>query len=171
LLLPFAFCLYIGGRMLRKVLGALWRGAPKVLRRWSVRLVEPRFTVSAGAIITNEEGRVLLLKHTFRMGSGWGVPGGFIEKGEQPMDAIRRELREEVGLELESVEIAFVRTLKRPQHVEIIFRCRSRGTATPRGMEIKGASWFALDALPPELGLDQRRLIQNALSDGANPAD
>jgi 8-oxo-dGTP diphosphatase len=154
--------------MLRRILGALWRGAPKRMRRWSVRLVEPRFTVSAGAVVVDERGRVLLLKHVFRMGSGWGIPGGFLEKGEQPDEAIRRELREEVGLELEAVEVALVRTLKTSKHLEIIFRCRSRGAgdASPRSAEIKGASWFALDRLPPQLDKDQRHLIKQALGNG-----
>ena len=157
--------------MLRKVLVALWRGAPRSLRRWGVRLVEPRFTVSAGAVVLDERGRVLLLEHLYRKGSGWGIPGGFVEKGEQPDEALRRELREEVGLELESAEVAFVRTLKKPKHLEIIFRCRSQGTANPCSREIKGASWFALDDLPRELDEGQRRLIQRALADGAKASD
>jgi ADP-ribose pyrophosphatase YjhB (NUDIX family) len=158
--------------MLGRVLGVLWRGAPKSLRRWSVRLIQPRFTVSAGGVIVDERGRVLLLKHVFRVGSGWGIPGGFIEEGEQPVEALRRELLEEVGLELERAEIAFVRTLKRPKHVEIIFRCRPRGPeAAPRSVEINRASWFAIDALPQELDRDQRRLIERALGNGAKTPD
>jgi ADP-ribose pyrophosphatase YjhB (NUDIX family) len=149
--------------MLKKLLGALWRVAPKSLRRWGVRLVEPRFTVTAGAVVHDETGRVLLLEHVFRAGSGWGIPGGFIERGEQPEEAVRRELREEIGLELEEAELAFVRALKRPAQVEIIFRCRPRGDIGSRSLEIKHAQWFALDALPEGLTRDQRQLIERAL--------
>src|SRR2546421_3970331 len=102
--------------MWRQLLLAGWRRAPRALRRWGVWLWEPRFTVTAGACVLDREGRVLLLKHAFRAGSGWGLPGGFIEQGEQPEEALRRELREEVGLEIEDACIAFVRTLARPQH-------------------------------------------------------
>src|SRR5215210_2511450 len=101
--------------MWNKVLGAAWRGAPKAVRRWGVWLSQPRFTVTAGAVVEDERGRVLLLHHVFRKGSGWGLPGGFLMKGEQPEEAVRRELREEVELELERVELAFVRTLRRPR--------------------------------------------------------
>jgi 8-oxo-dGTP diphosphatase len=163
--------LYIIRHMLRRILGALWRGAPTRLRRFGVRLIEPRFTVSAGAVVVDEQGRVLLLKHVFRMGSGWGIPGGFLEKGEQPDEAIRRELREEVGLELASAEIALVRTLKKSKHMEIIFLCRPRGEAKPRSTEIKTASWHALDRLPPQLDRDQRHLIKRAFDHGANARD
>lgn len=155
--------------MLKKVLGTLWRGAPKSVRRLTMRLIEPRFTVTAGAVVLDEEGRVLLLKHVFRAGSGWGIPGGFIEKGEQPEEAVRRELFEEIGLQLEEAELAFVRTLKRPQQVELIFRCRPRGSFAPRSIEIRSAEWFVPDALPPELGSDQRRLIRRVLGDRAQP--
>ena len=152
--------------MLKKLLGTLWRGAPKSLRRWGVRLVEPRFTVTAGAVVLDAENRLLLLEHVFRAGNGWGVPGGFIKRGEQPADAIRRELREEIGLELDKVELAFVRTLKRPSQVEVIFYCRARrGAAASQSLEIKHAEWFALDALPAGLARDQHRIIERALKD------
>jgi ADP-ribose pyrophosphatase YjhB (NUDIX family) len=149
--------------MLKKLLGAVWRVAPLGARRLTMRLIEPRFAVTAGAVVLDEQERVLLLNHVFRAGSGWGIPGGFIEKGEQPDAAIRRELLEEIGLELAEVELAFVRTLRRPSQVEIIFRCRPQGEFAPRSVEIKSAAWFETQALPPELGRDQRRLIERAL--------
>jgi 8-oxo-dGTP diphosphatase len=157
--------------MLQKVLGAVWRHVPRSVRRWSVRLFEQRFTVTAGAIVTDDRERILLLKHTFRAGSGWGIPGGFIKKGEQPEEALRRELREEIGLELEQAEIALVRNLKKPKQVEIIFRCRPRGMPGRRSLEIKSAEWFALDRLPPGLSQDQRKLINRVLNNGAKPPD
>ena len=167
----FLLFLYSVRRMLRGLLGFLWRKAPKRVRLLGVRLTEPRFNVTAGAVVFNEQGEVLLLKHVFRAGSGWGIPGGFLEKGEQPDEAIRRELLEEAGLELESAELAFVRTLKTPARVEIIFRCRPRGRAVAQGFEIKSAEWFAPDNLPPGLSHDQKRLIKRALGDGAKHTD
>lgn len=157
--------------MWQKALGALWRGSPRRVRRWGVWLTQPRFAVTAGGVVTDERGRVLLLHHVFRRGSRWGIPGGFLTKGEQPEDAIRRELREETGMRLEEVEFAYARTLRRPRQVEIIFRCRARAGALPAerlSAEVDAAQWFARDALPPELGRDQRRLIETALRGRAN---
>ena len=131
-------------------------------------LAHARFTVTAGAVVTDDAGRVLLLRHRFRPGSGWGVPGGFIGAGEQPGEALRRELREEVGLELESAEIAFVRTLRQIRQVEVIFRCRPRGEARPQGLEVREAAWFAPGELPPGLSRDQRELIVRALAEPQN---
>ncbi|MGH9902838.1 MAG: NUDIX hydrolase [Pyrinomonadaceae bacterium] len=171
---PSSLIPYDGRRMWKGLLGAVWRGSPARVRRWGVWLTQPRFTVTAGGVVLDERGRVLLLNHVFRKGSGWGIPGGFLDKGEHPEDALRRELREEAGVELEEAELIFARTLRRPRQVEIIFRCRARATSKDRAtesLEINSASWFALDALPPELGRDQRRLIERALGGGARKPD
>jgi ADP-ribose pyrophosphatase YjhB (NUDIX family) len=149
--------------MWQRLFTALWRRTPRRVRRWGVWLWEPRFAVTAGACVLDDAGRVLLLKHAFRTGSGWGLPGGFIEQGEQPEEALRRELREEVGLEIRDARIAFVRTLARPQQVEIIFRCRAASEARPQEREIERAEWFAPEHLPETLSNDQRRLIARAL--------
>ena len=154
--------------MLKRLLAVVWVNTPGFVRRWGVRLTQPRFTVTAGAVIRDERGRVLLLRHVFRRGSGWGIPGGFLARGEQPDEAVRRELREETGLALEEVELAFVRTLARPHQVEVIFRCRVRAAALEGredSLEIDRAEWFERDALPEGIGDDQRRLIARALGD------
>ncbi|MBI1765177.1 MAG: NUDIX domain-containing protein [Acidobacteria bacterium] len=150
-------------RMLGGVSSKIWRRLPKRVRRWGVLLTEARFTVTTGAVITDEQGRVLLLQHRFRPGSGWGIPGGFLQPGEQPAAGLRRELREEVGVEIEQAEVAFIHTLERIQQVEIIFRCRVQGDAAPRAVEIQQAAWFALAELPAGLSADQRGLIARAL--------
>jgi len=157
--------------MLRTVLGALWRGAPSRVRRWGVWVVEPRFAVTAGAVVSDERGRVLLLDHTFRRGSGWGIPGGFLMKGEQPEDAVRRELCEETGIKLDRVELAFVRTIKRPRQIEIIYRCHANcpDEASARSIEIRSLAWFAPEELPSELTLDQRQLIARVLAEDTKP--
>lgn len=155
--------------MLKSLLTSVWRRTPRRLKRLGVRLTQSRFTVTAGAVVTDGRGRVLLLKHVFRSGSGWGVPGGFLEPGEQPEEGIRRELREEAGLELGEVKLVHARAFRRPQQVEILFRARAAcaGDAHAASVEVSRAAWFAPDELPPELPADQRRLIERALKNGA----
>jgi 8-oxo-dGTP diphosphatase len=149
--------------MLTEFLGAIWRRLPGSIRRRLVRTGQRRFTVTAGAIIFDAEGRVLLLEHVFRPDSGWGLPGGFLNKGEQPEAALRRELREEIGVDLEEVEMLFARTLPRPRQIEIYFKARAIGTPQPCSFEIRKAEWFKIDNVPAELSKDQRCLIQRAL--------
>lgn len=127
-----------------------------------MRVTHARFTVTAGAIIFNDAGKVLLLKHRFRAGSGWGLPGGFLEAGEQPLEALKRELREEIGVEVETAEIFTARSFRKPRQVEVLFRCRITGAAKPRTMEVERAQWFSIHSLPDGLPRDQRLLVERA---------
>lgn len=139
-----------------------------------MRFTQTKFTVTAGAVIFNDAGEVLLLKHRFRMGNGWGIPGGFLEPGEQPEEALRRELREEVGLEVERVELISTRSFKKPRQVEILFRCRANAEVKSQTIEVERAGWFSVESLPAGLSRDQRLLIEGAQlhsADGANGGD
>ena len=148
-----------------------WRALPARFRRWSMRATQTRFTVTAGALIFNDRGEVLLLKHRFRAGSGWGIPGGFLESGEQPEEALRRELREEIGLEVEKVEIFTARSFRKLRQVEILFRCRANDAVKPRTIEVERGEWFSVQSLPAGLPRDQRLLIERATAYGANGRD
>jgi ADP-ribose pyrophosphatase YjhB (NUDIX family) len=150
-------------RVLASLLGSIFRHLPGPVRRRVVRLGQRRFTVTAGAFVFDEEGRLLLLEHEFRADSRWGLPGGFLEQGEQPDEALQRELREEVSLEVTGVELYFARTLKRPRQVEMYFACKAASEPTPSSFEIRKAQWFSINDLPDELSKDQRKMIKRAL--------
>jgi 8-oxo-dGTP pyrophosphatase MutT (NUDIX family) len=65
----------------------------------------PAIPVSAGALIFDQAGRLLILKPTYK--TGWTIPGGVMEAdGETPWDACRREVREECGIEVRSGRLA-----------------------------------------------------------------
>jgi len=67
----------------------------------------PAIPVSAGALIFDQAGRLLILKPTYK--TGWTIPGGVMEAdGETPWDACRREVREECGIEVRSGRLACV---------------------------------------------------------------
>lgn len=59
-----------------------------------------RKQVGAGAIFTDAEGRILLVRRAYADGS-WTVPGGAVDAGETPLAAVRREVCEEIGLDVE----------------------------------------------------------------------
>jgi ADP-ribose pyrophosphatase YjhB (NUDIX family) len=57
---------------------------------------------TASALIVDDAGRILLARRAFEPDQGkWDLPGGFLEEGEHPLDGLRRELREETGLDVE----------------------------------------------------------------------
>jgi ADP-ribose pyrophosphatase YjhB (NUDIX family) len=60
---------------------------------------------TASALCADREGRLLLCRRAVEPFKGrWDAPGGFVEEGEHPLEALRRELREETGLEVEPLE-------------------------------------------------------------------
>ena len=153
----------VGGiRMLRKQIGFAWKILPPWLRLKIIRVTQQRFTVSAAAVITNDEGKILLLNHLLRPYSGWGLPGGFLTTGEQPEEAIRREILEETGLELENVKMFRVHAIG--QHIEILFRATATGEAKVLSHEILDLGWFGIDELPEGLPGSQKRVIGEEVS-------
>lgn len=148
--------------MIKQLIGKIWRKTPAALRLRLIRSTQRKFTVSVGAVVTNEKGQVLLLDHVFRPGSGWGIPGGFIEHGEQIDEAIKRELLEETGLELKNVKIYHTKT--RGRHIEFLVRATGKGTAEVKSIEIKQLDWFDLDKLPEKMSKVQKEIIREVLS-------
>lgn len=67
----------------------------------------PTVQTSAGALIYDPAGRLLILKPTYK--SGWTLPGGMMEAdGETPWEACQREVREECGIEVRTGRLACV---------------------------------------------------------------
>jgi ADP-ribose pyrophosphatase YjhB (NUDIX family) len=62
--------------------------------------------VAAGALFFDDAGRVLLVHPTYK--DTWDIPGGYVERGESPAAACRRELQEELGLDRKPVRLLAV---------------------------------------------------------------
>lgn len=124
-----------------------------------VHTVQPTFTAGAVAIIEHE-GRVLALRQVHR--TGWSLPGGLIDKGEQPRDAVIREVREETGLDVEPGSAVATYFVPEIRHIDVIFRvhCTERPDVAVASEALE-SGWFALDELPePD---DSTRRIQRAV--------
>jgi 8-oxo-dGTP diphosphatase len=109
----------------------------------------------AGAVVRDGTGRILLLR---RGDNGrWELPAGMIEPGEQPADAIVREIYEETGVHAEVERLAGTATHVSTypngdicEYLVVWFRCRAvGGSPRPDGEESLEVAWFEPDALPP----------------------
>jgi 8-oxo-dGTP pyrophosphatase MutT (NUDIX family) len=110
----------------------------------------PRVPASAGALICDTAGRLLILKPNYK--KGWTIPGGQIEAdGESPWEGCRREAREECGLEITRGRLVCVDFLRpkatRLGGVRFLFHC---GTFTDEQLRT-----IALDARE----IDEHRLL------------
>jgi NAD+ diphosphatase len=109
---------------------------------------------TASALIEDEERRVLLARRAAEPGKGlWDLLGGFIEEGEEPHETLRRELREEIGLDIEVGE--FLAGLPDrygddgASTVNFYWSARvGEGEARPED-DVAELAWFPKDALPP----------------------
>ena len=114
----------------------------------------PTHIVSAGAVVLNDRGEVLLVKDARK--DAWTFPGGIIEEGEGVLDGVKREVLEETGITVEVGELFCVtsNTCKYPGYngvkevptkVMLDFVCRATG-GTPRPSEENSqTAWFPLD--------------------------
>ncbi len=85
----------------------------------------------------------------------------FSKTGEQPENALKREIREETGLELKDVKLIRVRTINR--HIEILFRAKATGKAEVKSSEIKDVVWFNADEIPENMSQTQKLVIRKLL--------
>ncbi len=64
--------------------------------------------MAVGAVVLNEAGQVLLVYNRGQRGSHWSLPKGSCEEGESLEETLRREVKEETGLDVALVDLAFV---------------------------------------------------------------
>jgi ADP-ribose pyrophosphatase YjhB (NUDIX family) len=103
-------------------------------------------------------GRVLLAKRRIDPREGfWDLPGGFLEEGEEPLDGLRREFREETGLEVEPVEWLGAH-LERYDHYFVLgLTWLVRGDGEPRpGDDVGELAFFGPGELPAEMAFQHQ---------------
>jgi ADP-ribose pyrophosphatase YjhB (NUDIX family) len=123
---------------------------PRRLRRVAIRWWGPSYTVGALCVVV-DDGDLLLIRHTYR--TGWSAPGGLLGRGERPERSAVREVREEVGLDvdLDGGPVPVVWPIFR--RIDLAYRARlapgaRREDATVRSAELREVAWFPLDAVP-----------------------
>jgi len=130
-------------------------GIPDYIRGMRARVGHDLLLLpGVSAVVRDEAGRVLLARRADNR--RWSVPAGMVEPGEQPADAVLRELFEETGVRARIEGVGGVATHPvvypngdRCEYLNVWFRCRAvGGAAGPVDDESLEVAWFAPQALP-----------------------
>lgn len=126
----------------------VWKALPGCVQGWIMRWLLPKYLVGSVAVILDDAGRVLLYRHTYRDDYPWGLPGGWLKPGEDPIDAIEREVREEGGYDIKALHPLVIGGDRYLRRIDLIFLCDLVGGTFRPSAEVSEAGFFAPDALP-----------------------
>lgn len=129
--------------------------------RWQRRVLDrmhPRFLVGVNGVGVEPGGHVILARHRFGAPQ-WRLLGGFIGRDESLNDALRREIREETGLEIEVGPLLEANTGHRWARVEVVYAYRIVGGRLALTGEIHEVRAFPPTQLP-DVRADQRGLVE-----------
>lgn len=143
--------------MIKRILLKIWRVLPVWLQMIASRIIRPLFQVFAAAVILDEEKNILLVKSTYNRFHPWGLPGGGLEYGEHPEEAVIREVWEETGLRVCVEKLLLINTL-RPDRVGMYYLCRITGGTFYPSDEVSEFAYFSLDNLPDVRTFDRDML-------------
>jgi 8-oxo-dGTP diphosphatase len=114
----------------------------------------PVILVAAGVLV--EHGRVLVTRRKAgtHLAGTWELPGGKVQVGEDPREALRRELREELGIDVavgEIVDVTFHRYDEAHKAVLLLFfeATRVAGSPEPRAIDVAAFEWAGAEDLDP----------------------
>lgn len=121
----------------------------------------------AAGVFLERDGRLLLVRRGAEPGRGrWDVPGGFLDEGEDPVEGARREIREELGVELGELRLSLVDVNRLPDAavLDVLYECSDIHGDPEPSSDALALGWFAPDAMPPDDALafpSTRRLLDH----------
>jgi len=126
---------------------------------------------AALGVVRNRVGEILLVRRAIEPFRGyWSLPAGYQEIDESPEEAVRREVYEEGGIEIEVeglLDLLFVPDDPRKPGNVAVYLCRALDGVPRPGAEESDACFFPLDGLPGNIGFDNGERILSQLRGAA----
>lgn len=138
-----------------------------------VHFRDPKVAVIALATWRN---RVLLIRRGVEPMKGmWSLPGGYMDAGEMPVEALIRELQEEVGLRVDAARLVEIFPMAGAgvtnQGIVLAYAVHADADEQPLLVsddDVVEAGWFTADELPEELAFESTRVLLAAWQRGAD---
>jgi 8-oxo-dGTP diphosphatase len=150
--------------MIARASAWIWRHLAGRLRWRLVWLGNAKFIVSVVGVVVNEAGEVLLLRHRYWPSGTWGLPAGYMERGERVESALVRELKEETGYHVSDVRVMKILSGYRLRMEVVLTGRLAGGTPCLDPVEILEAKFFQPSALPAGLLPEHREHARLARS-------
>lgn len=112
------------------------------------RQFQAKYTLGVVGLVLNREGKILLVEHVFHPVCPWGLPGGWVDRNEDPALAIQREMREELALEIVVKRVLLV-GMKEKGHLDLAYLCEAQNEVGALSFELTGFQWADHHDLPP----------------------
>lgn len=132
------------------VLLRLWRLLPLWVHILAAKLMRSRFRAAVAALVFDEQGRVLLFRHTYRKFE-WGIPAGSLEYHEQPAEAVVREFYEETSMKIEIKRLLTTVSAREDHHLTVVYLCKINSGQFQPSHEISEIKYFDVNDLPKML--------------------
>ncbi|SRR6266496_4284390 len=129
---------------------------------------QARHSVSVAAIITDDHGRALLIQR--RDNHRWEPPGGVLELDETIEEGLRREVREETGLDIEPGQLTGIYKNMTRGIIALVFRCKITGGTLTTTEEATAFRWASDRDIREIVGEVYAIRVLDALSPGSGPA-
>jgi NAD+ diphosphatase len=108
------------------------------------RIEYPRISPAVITLVVRDDGRALLAHNVKFAGHVYSLIAGFTEAGENLESTVVREIREEVGIEIDTVRYVTSQSWPFPNSLMVGFSARhAKGELKPDGREISDAQWFS----------------------------
>jgi len=124
-----------------------------------------KFTIGAFGIIFDESGRVLLCHRTDS--DIWNLPGGGVELGETPVEAVIREINEETGLTAVPIHLNAIYSKLQTKGMVFCFKCKVTGGIMKLSNESDQIEYFDINRLPGNIKFGHSQRIYDAIEDRA----
>ncbi len=140
-----------GRQQIKRRIAALVQQMPWLMKlvirlmRWT----QAHFTAGVVGVVLNERGEVLVVKHVLHPDYPWGLPGGWLGHRETPIEALQRELHEELAIEVAVTAPLLIDQGVYPRHLDIAYLCQALTEVQGLSIELLEYRWVGMDDLPP----------------------